>query len=257
MDAVRPPGAPPVVRVLGLPVHAASLPDVLAAVDRFVSERRPRQLVTANALMLLAARADAGVRRAFEDASLVLPESAGARLAGRVLGRPFPPAPAGVELVDLLCGRASEKGWRVYFLGAASGVAEAAAGRLRARHPGLVVAGCRDGFFTDAEEAGVAAAVAAARPDLLFVGMSAARQEPWIHRNLDRLGAAVALGVGGSFDVLSGRLARAPRWMRAAGLEWLFRWAQEPWRAPRMARLPVFLSLVLAQRLREGPAPAD
>jgi N-acetylglucosaminyldiphosphoundecaprenol N-acetyl-beta-D-mannosaminyltransferase len=148
----------------------------------------------------------------------------------------------------------------VYLRGAAPGVAARAAAELERRYPGLVVAGCRDGYFREgAEEEALISAVSSAGPDLLFVALDAPRQDAWIHARLGRLGARAAMGVGGSFDVIAGGLKRSPSWMRAAGLEWLYRLAQEPWRFKRMSRLPLFALRVLrpARRVRGARSPGS
>ena len=112
----------------------------------------------------------------------------------------------------------------------------------------MIVAGAGSGYFSATEEREVIDRVARGSPDLLFVALDVPRQDGWIRRNLSGLGSKVSMGVGGSFDVISGRLKRAPRWMQSAGLEWFFRLTQEPRRAWRMRGLPVFLSKILADR---------
>jgi N-acetylglucosaminyldiphosphoundecaprenol N-acetyl-beta-D-mannosaminyltransferase len=190
--------------------------------------------------MILAAEKDLALRAAFDSADLVIPDSAGVQWAARFKGRRIEKI-SGIDLMDTLCAQAAERGWRVYFLGAAPGVSESAARVLTQRHHGLLVAGVQHGYFQRGSgEAAAIQRIADAKPDLLFVALSTPFQDGWIHKNLVRLGAKVAMGVGGSFDVLSGRLRRAPVWMRAAGLEWLFRLLQEPRRAARMLQLPLF-----------------
>jgi N-acetylglucosaminyldiphosphoundecaprenol N-acetyl-beta-D-mannosaminyltransferase len=261
------------VKVLGFDIDALTSAAALAAVDGFLNEtpRRPRQIITANALMILAAETHAGLRDAFRRADLVMPDSVGVCLAARLSGRPLPETVPGVDFLESLCRRATASGLRVFLLGAAPGVSEAAAGNLRVRHPGLRIAGTRHGYFSPEEENDVFGQIAAAAPDFVFVALDVPRQDAWICENLSRFGSAVVMGVGGSFDVLSGRLARAPRWMRAAKLEWLFRLLQEPSRAGRMARLPAFLWKALAARrsaafliagalsaaCRSGPPPPE
>jgi N-acetylglucosaminyldiphosphoundecaprenol N-acetyl-beta-D-mannosaminyltransferase len=212
--------------------------------EGFLSGAGARQVITANPLMILAAEKDSDLRTAFDAADLVVPDGAGLVFAAAVKGKRLSRVP-GIELMERLCARAAEKGWRVHFLGAAPGVAEEASRVLSARFPGLTVCGVRHGYFTPAEEAAVVAQVAAAKPDLLFVALATPFQDAWIHRNLGRFGAKLVMGVGGSFDVLSGRLRRAPGWARAVGCEWLFRLVQEPRRAGRMLKLPIFAGKIL------------
>jgi N-acetylglucosaminyldiphosphoundecaprenol N-acetyl-beta-D-mannosaminyltransferase len=196
--------------------------------------------------MLLAAERDAGLREAVRAADLVVPDGAGLALAAALRGRRLPRVP-GIELMESLCGR---PGRRVFLFGAAPGVAEAAGRALTARHPGLEVSGATHGYSltSPAEEDRVIGAIRSSRSDVLFAALSTPFQDAWIHRNLARFGVKLAMGVGGSFDVLSGRLRRAPAWMRSGGLEWLFRLRQEPRRIGRMAKLPLFLGKILLEK---------
>lgn len=232
--------------ILGFSVDSVDMDGALAACRRLIAGTRPHQIITANPLMLLAAAEDAALAAAFRDADLVVPDGVGLAAAARLQGRHLPRL-AGIDLMDALCALAASEGKSVFLLGAAPGVAEAATAELRRRHPRLRVAGTLNGHFQGDAETPVHA-VSAARPDILFVALSTPFQDAWIHRNLPRLGVRLAMGVGGSFDVLSGRLRRAPLWMRRAGLEWLFRLVQEPARVGRMARLPLFLAKALLSR---------
>src|SRR6185295_17153445 len=135
-----------------------------------------------------------------------------------------------------LCAEAARVGWRVYFHGGASGVAAALAEEMRRRHPGLVVAGADSPPFrplTGEEDAALVEAINGSEADLVFVGLGCPKQETWMADHRGRLAAPVLLGVGAAFDFHTGRVRQAPRWMMAAGLEWLFRWSQEPRRLGR------------------------
>jgi len=154
--------------------------------------------------------------------------------ASRLLGQPCPERVAGIDLLVRLCERAAQTGASVYFLGGKPGKAEKTAGRLRAQFLGLKVSGvdCPPmGFEKDAtQNAAVIDRITSAAPDFLFVGFGAPKQEIWINQYADSLPVKTMIGVGGSFEMLSGELPRAPRWMRQAGLEWLFRLRLEPGR---------------------------
>ena len=232
--------------ILGLPVDAVDRTEAAARCEEFLDGTGPRQVVTANPLMILAAEKDPGLRSAFADAALIVPDGVGLVIAAVLQGRRGTRVP-GIELMERLCARAAETGRTVFLLGAAPGVVEAASRRLVELNPALKIAGTRHGYFSGEGEEAVAA-VSRARPDLLFVALPTPFQDAWIHRNIGKLGAKVVMGVGGSFDVLSGRLRRAPSWMRSLGLEWLFRLIQEPGRWRRMLDLPIFLVRVLQDR---------
>jgi N-acetylglucosaminyldiphosphoundecaprenol N-acetyl-beta-D-mannosaminyltransferase len=233
------------VSIAGVTVDILTESNVIERVKSFVESGEGHQIITANPLMILAAEKDQALRAAFEGADLVIPDSAGVQWAARLQGQRIKKI-SGIDLMDKLCAEAAKRNWRVFLLGASPGVAETTAKMLTERHRGLLVAGTDHGYFYQkTREEAVIQRIADAKPDLLFVALPTPFQDGWIHRNLDRLGAKVAMGVGGSFDVLSGRLRRAPPWMRAAGMEWFFRLIQEPCRADRMLRLPLFAWKVL------------
>jgi N-acetylglucosaminyldiphosphoundecaprenol N-acetyl-beta-D-mannosaminyltransferase len=154
-----------------------------------------------------------------------------------------------VDTVVRVAALAAERGYRLYLLGAAPGVAEEAARRLVDAHPGLVIAGTYAGSPAPEEEDAIVARITAAAPDVLFVAYGAPKQDLWIARNLERLRVPVVMGVGGAFDFISGRARRAPAWMQRMGLEWLHRLIHQPWRWRRMLALPRFLFAVVADRL--------
>ncbi len=241
---------PPASDLLGVRVHHVTMEQAVERVRALVASGGAHQVVTVNGAMLVAAWRDAAVREVLSNASLLVPDGVGVLLAARMLGRPPYVRVPGVDLAARLCAAAAEEGWRVFLLGAAPGVAPAAAEALRRRYPGLQVAGVHHGYFSD--DAPVIAQIRAARPHLLLVAMGFPRQEMWIARHRAALGVPVSMGVGGTLDVLAGRVRRAPRWVQRAGLEWAYRLAQEPRRRWRTAAaLPLVVALAVRERLRQ------
>jgi N-acetylglucosaminyldiphosphoundecaprenol N-acetyl-beta-D-mannosaminyltransferase len=238
------------LRILGVRTDAATYEDTLACAAAILEREAAAQIVTINPEMLLKARRDPDLARAIESADLVVPDGVGLLLASRLQGHPLPERVTGVDLVPRLCALCAQRGWSVYFLGAAPGVAEACAQALASRFPGLRVAGCYAGSPAPEEEPEILARLRAAQPDLLLVAYGVPAEEKWIARNLSRLPVRLAIGVGGAFDFISGRVPRAPLWMQRWGLEWLYRLYRQPWRWRRMLALPVFLALVLAEAAR-------
>jgi N-acetylglucosaminyldiphosphoundecaprenol N-acetyl-beta-D-mannosaminyltransferase len=155
--------------------------------------------------------------------------------------------------VPLIAERAARQGWRLFLLGAAPGVAEKTARILTGHYPGLHIVGTYAGSPAAEEEDQIVAMINASQADILFVAYGAPNQDKWIARNLPRLKVGVAMGVGGAFDFIAGVTQRAPVWMRQAGIEWLHRLIQQPWRWRRMLRLPLFAVAVMRQGSR-GPA---
>jgi N-acetylglucosaminyldiphosphoundecaprenol N-acetyl-beta-D-mannosaminyltransferase len=237
---------PNCIRLLGQRIDRLTRPDILEWVRYFLMAGRPSQIITANPIMLLEAAKDRELARVFEIAALVIAESSGVAWGAWQSGTPLAEFVPGIDLFQQFCKIAGETGKSVFLLGAAPGVAEAAANRLSTINPGLRVAGTHHGFFRRAEEElAVIAQIRESAPDFLFVALNVPHQEKWIARNLEALGVPVVMGVGGSFDVVSGRLRRAPAWMRDMGLEWLFRTLQQPWRIKRVMHLPRFAFKIL------------
>ncbi len=242
------------VDILGVRVDDATYDDLLAAVDAYVAEGRPHQIVTINAEMLVAAYDDPAFRRVLNAADLNVADGAGVMLAARLLGRPLRQRVTGSDGIYHLAAHCARRGYRPFFLGAAPGVAETVARRLCALNPALEVAGTYAGSPRPEDEAEVIGRVRAAAPDLLFVAYGVPAEEKWIARHRERLGVPVMIGVGGTFDFVAGVTRRAPPWMRRVGLEWLYRLLREPWRWRRQLALPRFVGLVVAQRLGRAAA---
>ncbi|MBC7343497.1 MAG: WecB/TagA/CpsF family glycosyltransferase [Clostridia bacterium] len=237
------------ITILGVPVDAVSLDEALARIQEFLEQDAVHQVVTLNAEMVVLAQKDPDFRRVVQQAALVVPDGSGVRLGARILGHHLPERVAGIDLMQALCQRAARQGWRIYFLGAEPGVAKEAARRLQERYPGLVVVGTQHGYFNPASLPEVLARIRESRPEILFVALGAPKQELWLAEHLPFLKVKVGMGVGGSLDVVAGRVKRAPRWMQRLGLEWLFRLLQEPARWRRVMALPRFLLGVLRERL--------
>ncbi len=202
------------------------------------------QIVTLNPEMVMRARRDPDFKEAVLTAGLVLADGAGISWAARRLGSPLPERIPGVDMLVALCELAARRGWSVYLLGAGPGVAEEAGARLRAMIPGLLIAGSTSGTRLESEAESTAAAIRASGARILAVAFGAPHQDLWLQRHLRATGCAVGMGVGGSFDYLSGRVRRAPGRLRRMGLEWAFRLLRQPWRLPRMLRGAPFFLLV-------------
>ena len=210
----------------------------------------PRQVCTVNPEFIMTARRHPACAQALAAADLCTPDGVGVLWAARLAGVRLNERVTGSDGIHRLCERAAEQGWRVFFLGAAPGVAERAAAELTRLYPGLPVAGTYGGSPAESDWPQIRQRLAAAPADLLFVAYGHPRQDIWIHQHKEELPVAVALGVGGAFDFVAGITPRAPLWLRRLGLEWLFRLARQPWRWRRMAILPLFALLVLVGRAR-------
>ncbi|HVL38364.1 MAG TPA: WecB/TagA/CpsF family glycosyltransferase [Fimbriimonadaceae bacterium] len=236
------------VEILGVPVDRVTMAQALDSIESFIASRIPHIVVTADASGIVAAQSDPEFLALLKEADLVTPDSSGVLWASRRLGRPIAARVSGVDLVERLCGLSADKGYRLFFLGAEPGVAEMAAERLRIRFPGCNIVGTRHGYFPPESDQVVAREVAEFKPDVLFVAMGIPRQEKFIRATAKIIQAPVAMGVGGSFDVFSGRTKRAPRLFQALKLEWLWRVILDPRKISKVRSLPVFVRLVLRSR---------
>ncbi|MGH2404150.1 MAG: WecB/TagA/CpsF family glycosyltransferase [bacterium] len=238
--------------LLGTTVHAVSLPAALAWVEQSIASRRGGYIVTLNGAMLVQTARDAALRDVVNEAGLVTADGVGVILAARILGVDIIDRVAGIDLTVAVCARAASVGYRIYLLGGAPGVAAATADALRQQFPALQIVGLHHGFFPPEDEPAVIAGIRQAAPDVLMVAFGAPRQERWMRRWRRELGVPVAIGVGGSFDVMAGRVPRAPHWMRRLGLEWLYRSLREPRRWSVVRTIPPLFFLALRERWRRA-----
>jgi len=201
-------------------------------------------VATVNPEFVMRARKDSEFARVLESAALCLPDGTGVVWAARRQGCELREPVAGVDLVQPLAAMCARRGFRLFLLGAAPGVAAELAATLRDANLGLEVA-AHAGSPDPSDDVESVHRIHDHRAQVLLVAYGAPTQELWFDRLKDRLGVSVAVGVGGSFDYLTGRVPRPPAWMRRAGLEWLGRLALQPWRIRRMAVLPMYALKVL------------
>ena len=237
-------------QVLGLPVDRVDMDmavaTIIAMIERARREPVPvQQIVTLNPEIAMAAQRDDQLRRIIRDAALVVPDGAGIVAASRLLRGGVVARVPGVELVERLAIMSAERGYRLFLLGAAPGVALEAARRLQTLAPGLAVVGAHSGSSRAEDAEAILAAIQRVRPDVLCVAFGSPKQERWLSEHRPQVGAAVAIGIGGALDYIAGAVKRAPRWMRALGLEWLFRLMRQPWRWRRMLALPRFVVAII------------
>jgi N-acetylglucosaminyldiphosphoundecaprenol N-acetyl-beta-D-mannosaminyltransferase len=235
------------VKILGVEVDKLTVEGCLERVAGFVAGSVPRLIVTADASGIVQAQTDPELMAIYHGADLVTGDSIGVLWASKRKGTPLPERVSGVDLVKHICERSSQEGWRIYFLGAAPGVAELAAERLRLMIPGCNIVGTRHGFFPAESDEVVAAEISELKPDVLFVAMGIPRQEKFIRATEQIIRAKVSMGVGGSFDVFSGKVQRAPKPIQRLHLEWLWRLIQNPKKISKVKLLPQFVKLVLKE----------
>jgi N-acetylglucosaminyldiphosphoundecaprenol N-acetyl-beta-D-mannosaminyltransferase len=218
----------PIVTVFGVPIANLTLAETVDHVEALIRSGQPHQHVVVNVDKIVKMQRDPQLRAAVLSCELINCEGQPIVWASRLLGTPLKARVTGVDLFQALAARCAACGFRVFLLGAREEVVRRVAEVLQARHPTLVIAGWRDGYWENAAEPGVIAAVRAGRPDVLFMATPSPKKELFLGKWKHELAVPFVMGVGGSFDVVAGKVNRAPGWVQRCGMEWFYRFAQEP-----------------------------
>lgn len=236
------------ITVLNVNIDALTMEESVSVVEKFITDKIPKYVVTANAEIVMLAQRDQEFAGIIERADLVLPDGAGVVWAARYNGYVVPERVAGFDLVQQLMIQSAQKGHRIYMFGGAPGVVTKAKETAQSKYPGVNIVGTRHGYFTESENSEIIEDIRKCQPDILLIALGVPKQEQWVTKNLTTLGIPVSIGVGGTFDVMAGVMQRAPLWMQKANLEWLFRLMLQPKRIIRMMALPQFVCKVLAKK---------
>ena len=240
------------LQILGVGVDRLTADEALQRIGTFIAEGREKgtshQVVTANAEIIYRASQNDDMKAIINQAHMVTADGSGVVWASKQLGEPLAERVTGIDLVNSICSASAQRGWKLYILGSAPGVADTAAQNICAKYPGCNIVGTHHGYFDAAEEQNILAELRELKPDILFVALGAPKQEYWIAEHLAQLGIPVGMGIGGSMDVLSGNVKRAPEWMQKLSLEWLYRFLIQPTRFKRMLALPKFMLAVKKQK---------
>jgi N-acetylglucosaminyldiphosphoundecaprenol N-acetyl-beta-D-mannosaminyltransferase len=243
--------------LFGVPIQAMTMEQVLAVVDDTIARRGRLLLGVVNAAKMVNMRKNEELDRAVRSADLILADGMSIVWATRLLGRPLPERVPGIDLMTRMLERGSTAGYRVYCLGATEEVLSTAVEKMRAANPGVVMAGWHHGYFTEAEEERIAKEIRAAKADILFVAMTSPKKERFLAKWSEEMNVSVCHGVGGAFDVLAGKVKRAPQLWQRLGLEWLYRVVQEPRRMWRryLVTNTVFCGMLVREFLGKLTAP--
>jgi N-acetylglucosaminyldiphosphoundecaprenol N-acetyl-beta-D-mannosaminyltransferase len=245
---VKADSAIPTVPIFGIRVSKVDMAATVSYLTHAVLNRDPHQVITANPIMVMAALENPSYMEIMKSAELVVPDGTGVVWAAGYCDEPVAERVAGFDLLHELLRQGESYNWRVYLLGSTPEVIRETASRLQTGYPGIIIAGYHDGFFGPEADEEILAGIQDARPDLLFVARGADSQEPWIAKYKSRLQIPVMMGVGGSFDVISGKSRRAPKAFQKLRAEWLYRLLKEPTRYKRMLALPKFAVKVVREK---------
>ncbi len=235
--------------ILGCKVHLVNMAEAVQIVEQMIEgDQNGNQVVTLNAEIIYQSKKETKLQNIINQASLVTADGIGTVWGARILGYPQKERVSGIDLLYELCTTGATRGWKIYLLGAAPGVAEKAGQKLEQNYPGLEVCGKRHGYFSPEDENEIITDINSKSPDILLVALGAPKQEYWINQKRNTLKVPVCMGVGGSFDVIAGIKKRAPKVFIALNLEWLYRLLTEPSRWKRQLALPAFVLAVLKQK---------
>ena len=234
--------------ILGVPFSKLNMNDTVDWLTEAIHTGYPHQIITANPIMVMAAVNDPDYLKMMQRVDMIVPDGTGIVWAASYMENAVAERVPGFDLMHCLFQNGEHYRWRVFLLGASPEVMSEAAARLKRQYPLIQWVGARDGYFSADEDRKVIAQIREAAPDILCVGRSAAGQEPWIDRYKHELNVPLMMGVGGSFDVVSGKLKRAPAVFQKLRIEWFYRLLQEPWRYKRMLDLPRFVVKVIVQK---------
>ncbi len=240
------------IDILGIPVDRVTKKQALEKFEEFLKTDGLSFIATPNPEIILAAQKDPQISEVLRSADLKIPDGTGIVRASAILGQPLSERVTGIDFSYAALQKLAELGGSVFFLGSKPGVAEKAAARLAEQMPSLRIAGFRDGYFKSFEEDEVVKEINASGADFLCTALGAPKQELFIYNHKDELNAKAAIGIGGSLDVWSGTLKRAPRFYIDHNIEWIYRLIQEPSRIKRIWKLPLFLLKVYIQRGKNG-----
>lgn len=233
--------------VLGVQVDNITMAEAVDAILGIRGSKTSFSIYTPNAEMVMEAKKNSSFMDILNRASMVVPDGAGVVIGARILGEAITEKVAGVDLVENILS--SGEKLSLYIFGGKPGVAEKAASNISEKYKEISICGTDHGYHSTKENDSVIERIVAAKPDLLLVGLGVPRQEMWIDANISKFDSVVCIGCGGTIDVFSGEVKRAPGFFIKMNLEWFYRLIKQPSRLTRMLRIPVFLILCIKERI--------
>lgn len=231
--------------ILGVPINNVTHNEAVELVCSYLNGNDKRMIFTPNPEFVMAARKDKEFMDILNKGDLLVPDGIGVVIASKLLGAPLKERVAGYDLVQAVFDKIKDRDKTVYFLGGGNGIAESARAKMEEKHKGIKIVGVHNGYFDEKEEKLLIEEINRLKPDLVLVGIGFPRQEKWIYKHREELNAKAFIGVGGSFDAMSGNVKRAPDIFIKLGLEWFYRLIKQPSRFFRMLQLPLFLLTVI------------
>jgi N-acetylglucosaminyldiphosphoundecaprenol N-acetyl-beta-D-mannosaminyltransferase len=238
------------VDILGVKFINTSQEKFVKKVEEHIEANEKAFIVTANPEIVMKARNDKKFASILSRTSYITPDGVGVKIASNMLKKPITERITGFDTMIDLLALGNQKNFSIYLLGAKDTILQKAKEKINERYPGIKIVGSHHGFF-DLEDSTISDDIQMLRPDIVFVALGSPRQEVWIDINFPHFTKGIYMGVGGSFDILSGEVKRAPKFWRAIQLEWFYRLMQQPWRWKRMLQLPLFLIEVFKEKMNK------
>nr|WP_317359873.1 WecB/TagA/CpsF family glycosyltransferase [uncultured Tyzzerella sp.] len=239
-----------VCNILGVPINNVNLNEALGLVLLYLEENEKKIIFTPNPEFIMNALTDSQFKKILNESNLNIPDGIGVVIGAKILGYNLKERVAGFDLVQKIFSRIKNTDKTVYFLGASEETVILAKEMMEKKYKGLKIVGTHNGYFKDEEGNIIIDEINKLSPDLLLVGLGSPRQEKWIYNNKDKINVKVMIGVGGSFDVMSGNVKRAPKIFIKLNLEWFYRLITQPTRFKRMLKLPLFIIEVLKYKIK-------
>jgi N-acetylglucosaminyldiphosphoundecaprenol N-acetyl-beta-D-mannosaminyltransferase len=218
------------INICDIPVDSLTMKQTLNIIDTAITNNKPVHHVVVNAAKLVNAQKDVKLKESIVNCDIINADGQAIVWASKILNAPIPERVAGIDLMENLVALAARKGRRIFFLGAKEEIVKKVVEKYTATYGSVIIGGYRNGYFKKEDEPEIAKEIAASKSDILFVAISSPKKEIFLDTYKSEINMPFIMGVGGSFDVVSGLVKRAPLWMQKAGLEWLYRTMQEPGR---------------------------
>lgn len=247
------------INLFNIPVDALTMQETLLLIENAIDQNDPIHHVVVNAAKMVNAQKDLTLRESIVNCDIINADGQAVVWASKILNQPLPERVAGIDVMEQLVKLSAKKNYKIYFLGAKEEVVEKVVSNYTLAYGKQIIAGHRNGYFSEEEENDIAYEISQCKPDILFVAMSSPKKEIFLNKYKDLIRAPFIMGVGGSFDVVSGLVKRAPRWMQQSGLEWLYRVYQEPRRMWKRYLITnsKFIRLLISARLKMAFAKKD
>lgn len=242
----------PSVNILGVNITSKTMNEITNDLSSLAGKYQKIQIITANPEIILLANKNKEYKSIVDKSYLVTPDGIGVIIASKIFKQPLVERVAGIDLLMSLLEIANKNKWKIYFLGTTEERVSKATENIKEKYPNIEIK-YHNGFFDSNEEQKIIKDINDFQPHLLLTGLGAPKQDIWIDKHKDNLSFSIAFGVGGTFDILSGELKRAPIFFQRFGLEWLYRLIQEPTRFKRMLNIPVFLCKVIISKFKRNP----